>query len=71
MAFYGRSEEKPHGHWKSIGSESNTHCMKYDHNSNYPPEWKMKDHKGLFDNIEERILKDVCGKIMLLENTIC
>ena len=48
--------------------------MKYNHNSNYPPEWKKKDLKGLFDNIEERIFNIVCeenyviGKHNLLIN---
>ena len=36
--------------------------MKYDHNSNYSPEWKKNELKCLFDNIENRILKTVCGK---------
>jgi len=67
MAFDGHSEEKPYGVWKSIGSESNTHCMKYDHNTNYPPEWKKKELKGLLDNIENRIRKEVCGANYVIE----
>jgi len=38
MAFEGHSVETPHGHWNSIGSESKTHCMTYNHNNVYPPE---------------------------------
>ena len=36
--------------------------MKYDHNSNCPPEWRKNELKCLFDNIEDCILKKVCGK---------
>jgi len=67
MAFDGRSEEKNYGHWKSIGSESSTHCMEYDHNTNYPPVWKKEDLRGLIHNIENRILKEVCGANYVIE----
>jgi len=67
MAFEGHSLETPHGHWHSIKSESNTHCMKYDHNTIIPPEWEMGDLKRLLEQIKSRIISKRCGENYVIE----